>query len=109
MARSATGAAFGGAGTGAAMGLLAGTTQFGTDIFTRLVKDEEGAGNGYIIMENYWDANGKPVGKSSALLSVIPVVNDEFTTNTFIITGSDIIRYEDPQTGDTYGVMRIAR
>ncbi len=31
------------------------------------------------------------------------------TTNTFITTGSDIIRYEDPQTGDTYGVMRIAR
>jgi len=77
--------------------------------WARLVKDEEGAGNGYIIVENYCDANGKPVGKSSALLSVIPVLNDEFTTNTFIITGSDIIRYEDPQTGDTYGVMRIAR
>ncbi|MEJ7719988.1 MAG: hypothetical protein WKF58_05865 [Ilumatobacteraceae bacterium] len=77
--------------------------------WARLVRDEEGAGNGYIIVENYWDANGKPVGRSSALLSVIPVVNDEFTTNTFVITGSDIIRYEDPQTGDTYGVMRIAR
>ncbi|MDQ3312830.1 MAG: hypothetical protein M3517_12070, partial [Actinomycetota bacterium] len=31
MARTATGAAFGGAATGAAMGVLAGTTQFGSD------------------------------------------------------------------------------
>jgi len=34
MARTATGAAFGGAATGAAMGVLAGTTQFGSDNFT---------------------------------------------------------------------------
>jgi len=74
-----------------------------------LAGGEEQFGNGYFIVADYYGAAGKAIGRRSAVMSVIPVVNDLLTTNTFTLVGADLVRYRDPSTGKRFAVMRLVR
>lgn len=74
-----------------------------------LAGGEEQSGNGYFIVADYFDADGKAPGRRSAVMSVIPTVNDLLTTNTFTLLGADLVRYRDPSTGKRYAAMRLVR
>ncbi|MDQ3738971.1 MAG: hypothetical protein M3337_07360 [Actinomycetota bacterium] len=70
---------------------------------------EEVSGNGYFIVADHFGPDGNPVGRRSALMAVVPRVNDLYTTDTFTLTGAELVRFGEPESGDRVAATRLVR